>query len=108
MGYTKLTSKEESESDLTDRQACVRAVRGSTLPTELKREAEKFISRNTLPDCGRIAPNCFKAHLLNTASSLNLRKSQIEKIKNLFRSKIGFQGYYLDNGKLRRVQPFNN
>ncbi len=107
MGYTQLLSKHGNDLVFVDKQACVIAVRKADIPYELKKEAERFISRNVLPDCGRVPPNCLKAHLLNTASRLGLGKDSLIKLKNLFKSKIGFKGYYLDNGKLRRVEPID-
>ena len=84
-----------------DNQPCVKAFRNSKFPKEYKKEIEMFISRNVLPDCGRVPPNCLKAHMIKTAKEFHLNK--IPQIKKLFRSRIGFKGYYLDAGKLRRV-----
>src|SRR3989344_3491855 len=82
-----------------DRQSCVLAVRRAELPPILKAEVEQFIERNVLPDCGRVPPNCLKAFMVWTAQKMGLARL-VPYIKNLFRSSVGFQGYFLDSGKL--------
>ncbi|MEK6908694.1 MAG: hypothetical protein AABX23_01435 [Nanoarchaeota archaeon] len=89
------------------RQSCVRVVRKSNLPLILKAEAEKFIERNILQDCGMVPPNCLKAFMLKTAQKMGLQKI-VPYVKDLFRSKIGYDGYYLDGGKLFRVDLVDN
>jgi len=32
-----------------------------------------------------------------------MHKRKIEELKSLFKSKIGYDGYYLDSGKLKRT-----
>lgn len=83
-------------------QACVKAVFKSKLPSKIKEEAMHFISRNILPDCGRVAPNCLKAHLIKSAKEMNLH-DKISYIDGLFKADIGFNGYYLDSGKLKKA-----
>lgn len=85
-----------------NRQSCVRVLRKSKLPVILKAEAEKFIERNTLQDCGRVPPNCLKAFMVRTAQKMGLRRI-IPYVKSMFKSTIGYEGYYLDGGKLFRV-----
>ncbi len=85
-----------------DRQSCVRVLRQSRLPVILKVEAERFIERNILQDCGRVPPNCLKAFMIKTAQKMGLQRI-IPYVKNMFKSKIGYDGYYLDGGKLFRV-----
>ena len=87
------------------RQACVIAIRKAELPTIVKAEAEQFIQRNILEDCGRVAPNCLKAFLVKTINKMGLEK-MIPYVKNLFKSKVGYEGYYLDAGKLCRINDF--
>ncbi len=99
----QLNTLNESALNSLVRQSCVKAVFEAKLPSELKKEAEAFIKRNTLPDCNKVPPNCLKAHLIRTANKLKLSNNYLDKIKNLFRAKVGFKGYYLDAGKLRRV-----
>jgi len=84
-------------------QSCVIAIRESNLPTELKEEMGLFAQRNTLQDCGRVPPNCFKAHLIKTAKKLEINSEKIDFLKRLIKGKIGYKGYYLDKGKLKRV-----
>lgn len=84
-------------------QACVRALQKYNLSSEIRKEMEKFISRNILPDCGKVPPNCLKAHLINTAKRFGISHTQLSKLKNSFKAKVGFKGYYLDNGKLMKV-----
>lgn len=90
-----------------NRQSCVRTIRQSNLPVILKAEAEKFMQRNALADCGRVPPNCLKAFMVNTAKRMGLIRI-IPYVMSLFRAKIGYDGYYLDNGKLFRVDLSNN
>ncbi len=97
---------EKSRSYL-NRQSCVLAFRKSNLPLILKSEGEQFINRNILSDCGRVPPNCLKAFLINTTKKMGLIKL-IPHIKNLFRSEIGYRGYYLDAGNLRHIDMLNN
>lgn len=85
-----------------NRQSCVRVLRQSRLPVILKVEAEKFIERNTLQDCGRVPPNCLKAFMIKTAQKMGLQRI-IPYVKNMFKSKVGYDGYFLDRGKLFRV-----
>lgn len=85
-----------------NRQSCVRIVRKSKLPIILKAEAEKFIERNMLQDCGRVPPNCLKAFMVRTAQKMGLQRI-IPYVKSMFKSRIGYDGYYLDGGKLFRV-----
>jgi|SRR3989344_28390 len=89
------------------RQSCVRTIRKSSLPVILKVEAEKFMERNILPDCGLIPPNCLKAFMIKTAQKMGL-KNIIPNLKSLFKAEIGYDGYYLDGGKLFRVYLSDN
>jgi len=90
-----------------NRQSCVRIFRQAELPVILKAEVERFIERNTLPDCGRVPPNCLKAFMINTAQRMGLNKI-IPYVKNLFKAKVGYEGYYLDRGELFRVNLSDN
>lgn len=90
-----------------NRQSCVRVLRQSGLPVILKVEAEKFIERNVLQDCGRVPPNCLKAFMIKTAQKMGLHRI-IPYVKGMFKSKIGYDGYYLDGGKLFRVDLSDN
>lgn len=85
-----------------DRQACVIALRRADLPIIVKSEAEQFIQRNILQDCGRVPPNCLKAFLVKTIKKMGM-ENIIPYAKNLFKSKVGYNGYYLDAGNLYRV-----
>jgi len=89
--------------NLTGKQDCVIAIRQSRLPIILKAEAEKFIGRNILSDCGRIPPNCFKAFIVKTAQKMGLDKI-VPNVKKMFKSDIGYNGYFLDSGKLFKVK----
>ena len=84
-------------------QPCIRAVKRANLPNKLKQELEKFIERNKLPDCDKVSPHCLKAHMVHTAKKLRLRGKEIESLKTLFRARIGYKGFYLDAGELKRV-----
>ncbi len=86
-----------------NKQRCVRLIRKSSIPVILRAQTEQFISRNVLPDCGRVPPNCLKAFMIKTAQKMGL-KNLIPNIKSLFKSKIGYNGYFLDGGKLFRVE----
>ena len=96
-------SPNQDESKSSDNQVCVKAIRNANLPPRLQKEVESFIKRNTLPDCGKVPPNCLKAHMIKTAKKLKLSNRKIEFLNKLFRSKIGYERYYLDAGKLKRV-----
>jgi hypothetical protein len=89
------------------KQPCVIAVRKADLPPIMKAEAELFIHRNILPDCGRVPPNCFKAFLIKTAQRMGLRNI-VPSIHHLFRANVGFNGYYLDGGQLKRIDATDN
>lgn len=84
-------------------QPCVKSILNSELPAKIKVEMNKFISRNIIKECGRVAPNCLKAHLIKTAKAHGFPEEKINSLKKLFKSKVGFNGYYLDAGKLKRV-----
>ena len=90
-----------------ERQACVLAVRKADLPPILKAEAEQFIRRNVLPDCGRVPPNCLKAFMIKTVQRMGL-VDIIPYVKDLFKAEVGFRGYYLDNGKLFTINALAN
>jgi len=85
------------------RQSCVKAIITTKLHPKLRSEMERFISQNTISDCNKVAPNCLKAHLIKTAKRLRLPSKKINYLKSLFKSKIGYMGYYLDDGKLKKV-----
>ena len=84
-------------------QPCVQALKNSPLPLGLKLEGFNFIKRNILEDCNIVPPRCLKAHLVKKAQNLGFGEKEMKSVKSLFRAKIGFQGYYLDNGKLKKV-----
>ncbi|MEK6793053.1 MAG: hypothetical protein AABX96_02140 [Nanoarchaeota archaeon] len=86
-----------------NRQSCVRLIRRAELPVILRAETEQFISRNVLSDCGRVPPNCLKAFMIGTAQRMGLNNI-IPSLKSLFKSEVGYQGYYLDGGKLFHVE----
>ncbi|MEK6847333.1 MAG: hypothetical protein AABY16_04145 [Nanoarchaeota archaeon] len=90
-----------------DSQTCVLAIRRAELPPILKAEVEQFIERNVLPDCGRVPPNCLKAFMVWTAQKMGLTRL-VPYIKGLFKSDVGFKGYFLDSGKLFHVNALNN
>jgi len=96
-------SNSEKATNSLEKQACVKAIRKAILPKDLRKEMESFISRNVLPDCGRVPPNCLKAHLVKKAKEIGLGVKKVNSIKKLFKAKIGYEGYYLDAGKLRKV-----
>ncbi len=90
-----------------DSQSCVIAFRKAELPIVFNAEVEQFIERNVLLDCGRVPPNCLKAFMIGTAQRMGLTKL-VPYIKNLFKSDVGFKGYFLDGGKLFRVNSLND
>jgi hypothetical protein len=92
--------------NLTSSQSCVRVIRKSNLPVILKAETEKFIERNLIPECGRVSPNCLKAFMIKTAQKMGLNRV-IPYLSNMFKSNIGYRGYFLDQGKLFRVELSN-
>ena len=102
MSHTINIPKYEILRKYIDGQACVVAIRKAELPLILKAEAEQFIQRNILEDCGRVAPNCLKAFLINTIKKMSL-DNMIPYVQKLFKSDIGYKGYYLDAGNLYRV-----
>lgn len=91
----------------SSKQSCVKIIRNSNLPIIFKAETEKFIERNVLKDCGKVPPNCLKAFMINTAQKMGLYKI-IPNLKNMFKAKIGYEGYYLDRGQLFRVNLSDN
>ena len=86
-----------------DEQPCVRAIRRADMPLKLQAELEAFIQRNLLTDCWRVPPNDLKAHMVKTAKKIGLGERIINRLKKLFPAKIGFNGYYLDDGELKKV-----
>jgi len=94
----RLNGKNSLES-----QSCVKAVKKANLHPILRKELNAFIQRNILPDCGRVPPNCLKAHMIKTARKLKLNDNKISDLKKLFRAEVGYEGYYLDKGELKRV-----
>jgi len=90
-----------------NKQSCVRLIRNAELPVILRAETEQFILRNILPDCGRVPPNCLKAFMIRTAQRMGLNNI-IPSLKSLFKSKVGYNGYYLDGGKLFHIEFSNN
>ena len=84
-------------------QPCIRALKRAKLPKKLSEELELFVERNMLSDCRKIPPNCLKAHMISTAHGLKLSKKEIRELANLFEAKVGYKGYYLDAGKLKKV-----
>ncbi len=84
-------------------QPCVKSIINNNLNYNLKKEMFLFIKRNTLQDCGKVPPNCLKAHLIKTARKLKLPAKRLTYLKNLFRAKLGYMGYYLDSGKLKKI-----
>ena len=103
MRYLSNTYGTTSGTLSTNSQSCVIAIRESDLPSRLKDEMSSFAQRNALQDCGRVPPNCFKAHLIRTAKKIGLTSEKIDFLKRLIKGKIGYKGYYLDKGKLKRV-----
>ena len=85
-----------------DRQSCIVAIRRAEFPPVFKAEVERFIERNTLKDCGRVPPNCLKAFMIKTAQKMGM-SNLIPYAKKLFKSKVGYDGYYLDSGNLCRT-----
>ncbi len=82
-------------------QPCIRAVLG--LPTKLRDAGLRFIRRNKVTEQGHVSPHCLKAHLITKAYEFHVSERQIRQLKTLFKSRVGYQGYYLDAGKLRKV-----
>ena len=85
------------------RQACVRAIFRARFSREIEKEAEKFISRNILADCGKVPSCCLKYHLIRIAKKFRISKSKIASIKNIFKSELGHNNYYLDAGELKKA-----
>lgn len=99
----KFVQRPKGASSPLESQPCVRAVRNANLDPKLKKEIDLFIIRNILPDCGRVPPNCLKAHIIRTAKSLGFPGKKIVELEGLFKSDVGYRGYYLDAGKLKKV-----
>lgn len=96
------------EPTFLEKQDCVQAVINSNFPIDFKQEIYRFINRNILQDCNRVAPNCLKAHMIKIAQKFKWKKNKIRKLLTLFKSNIGYQGYYLDAGRLRHINKFQN
>ncbi|MDP4039676.1 MAG: hypothetical protein Q8P57_03800 [Candidatus Pacearchaeota archaeon] len=103
MKQNLITLGREGLPDSVKSQACVQAIFKSDIPAEIKKEMHFFILRNTLQDCGKVPPNCLKAHLIKTAKTTGVSPKKISSLRNLFKAKVGYKGYYLDNGKLKKV-----
>ncbi len=107
MSGTIQISGYNSRSNFTNRQACVIALRNANLPIIVKAQAEQFIERNILKDCGRVPPNCLKAFLIKTIKKMGMT-SAVPYARDLFRSDVGYNGYYLDAGKLCSIdEPYD-
>ena len=42
--------------------------------------------------------------MIKTARKLKLNDNKISDLKKLFRAEVGYEGYYLDKGKLKRIE----
>tara|TARA_Y100000310_G_C20321153_1_gene640795 strand:- start:216 stop:527 length:312 start_codon:yes stop_codon:yes gene_type:complete len=103
MERQKIPKLDDRTLNVLRRQTCVEAIFNSSLSNKIKTEMRKFITRNIIKDCQRVPPNCLKAHLIKTAKKQHLPQSKISRLRKLFKSKIGFMGYYLDSGALKKV-----
>jgi len=97
------TQRPNGALNLLESQPCIKAIKKARLPFLLRKEIDAFINRNVLPDCGRIPPNCLKAHMIKTAKKLELSDNKISDLKKLFKANLGYKGHYLDAGKLKKV-----
>ena len=84
-------------------QACVRAIYSARLSRQIEKEAEKFISRNILPDCGKVPSCCLKSHIIRAARKFRISRSKLSLIKNIFKLELEHDKYYLDAGRLKRI-----
>ena len=84
-------------------QACVRAIYKAKISKAIEKEAGRFISRNILPDCGKVPSCCLKAHIIRIAKKLGISRDKISSIKNIFKSELEHDNYYLDAGKLKII-----
>ena len=106
MGYLPIFRRRNAAPHSLETQECVIAVKKAKMPSNLKKELYAFINRNILPDCGRVPPNCLKAHMIKTAQNIHLPNNEILRLKDLFEADIGYNGWYLDAGRLKRVENY--
>lgn len=97
------TPGDDRKYALVNKQACVKAVHKAKLPETFKRDLDRFIYRNIIPECGRISPHCLKAYMIKKAKQKGFSERFVERVKGLFKGKVGYEGYFLDNGRLRKV-----
>jgi hypothetical protein len=103
MAQILMLHDDERKTPFLENQTCIRAIKKSDLSYDFKKDLLKFAKRNIIPECGRVSPNCLKAYMIKKAKLKHFRSTRLEKLKNLFRSKIGYKGYFLDAGKLNHI-----
>ncbi len=72
------------------------------LPPFLKAERDKFIERNRISE-ENYCPWCLKAYLIEKALEKGMEKWAISIIKQFLPGRKGHGGYYLDEGKVRKI-----
>ena len=78
------------------------------IPITLLEEAREFINRNSitkdrLSDKKVCCMRCLKAHLMNRSKELGFEEEIVENFPLIEDEIAGHSGYYMDEGKLKRV-----
>ncbi|RMD65784.1 hypothetical protein D6817_05425 [Candidatus Pacearchaeota archaeon] len=83
----------------------------SQLPVELIAEMVAYLERNVIAEVetgegGKVrvcCPSCLKAHAISHARKKGFGEEVVEKLKGLSPMNAGHFGYYMDNGKLVKL-----
>ena len=88
--------------------------RGVFIPDSLIAEMELFSSRNMLSELidskyltkkpKEVCPHCLKAHTLRHATLIGLPEESLEFLNELIPGSNGHHGYYLDAGKMVKIE----
>ncbi len=73
-----------------------------SLPNSLKKEMQKFISRNIIVK-NYCCKSCLNAHILKKANDLQLEPEFVSSLKEEMKEGIGHNDYYLDNNQLIKI-----
>lgn len=89
--------------------------RGLLIPDALIAELEDFAKRNSLKDVtntdyltqepNEVCPHCMKAHAVTHALELGVPKESAELIGSILPGNLGHDGYYLDEGEVKKTSP---
>ena len=83
-GISNSTRRPDGGKNLLESQPCIKAIKKANFHPKLRKEINAFIQRNVLSDCGRVPPNCQKAHMIKTDKKINMPEKKVKNLKKLF------------------------